>query len=230
MNKFLLGVLLFGLQLSAAAQSNGVADPSTSRIRQLYVCNYFYDAGSRSADKALREKSSQLAGQFLLKATSSAIDRGNEALANSLAAEARAEFARFIENTRSMSSSEQTVRLAAFDADCSSLLNAKIESAKKDRSPERATRLYFCANVYSGLGNDPDFVERDQYLALSKDMLVRAESVASANGQRAIDPILQQDGKAQADAWSARLSPIEKTKLLSKIKRLCTAASRDPAY
>lgn len=229
MNRFILAAFFLLWANSATAQDNALTGEAQLQVKKLYVCHYFYEAGSKSSNAGLREKSSQLSNAFLLRATAIAVGSGGQANAQLLASNARSEYASFLSTMTSLNAEAQSSRLQEFDADCSKALQTKIEYDRGDRSLQIATRLYFCADVHRILSERTESEERPQLAALSKVMHEKATAVASKNGLRPIDETLAADGRKQASDWAVNfdLSANERAKnaLLTKVKRLCTVES-----
>ncbi len=231
--------LLLMLAMSFAVAQNTIpplpapAQPEVeAAVRQLYVCHDFYESGTRSTDKALRDLSEQLSMRSGMKAIVVAVDMGDSALSERLTGEANVEYARWIATSRTLTEDERGKRLEEFQAHCIKLMDNPIPHEAADRGPQLASTLYFCADANRVLAERSQDDERDRRAARSTELLAKADAVASRSGQRAIDPALAHSGQTRADAWVANLdaasSDSDKAAHLKKLDRICTQAANRP--
>jgi len=220
---------------SLAAAQDALPPPqpeAEAAVRQLYVCHFFYEAGTRSTDKALSDKSARLSMQAAFKATTLAVDMGSVGMATRLSSQGQDDYRRWLGATSALGQEQRGDRLQEFQAHCVSLMDSAIAHDSVDRGPREASRLYFCAAADRLLAERAQGDERDRLTALAGELHAKADAIASRKGQQAIDPALERGGQAEADAWANHLDAAtpdgRKAKLLQKFELGCTRAANHP--
>lgn len=218
-------LLLLGLARCVYAESN--PDESLAKIRQLFVCQYFYDAGARSTDKDLRVKSTELAKQFEFRAMvlSSAVGGGA-----SLMVESHNEYTSFISSLRALEGSERSKRLDTFNTSCLSLLNSRIDVKPPDRAPQLTESLFSCSYFYASFGRQTENQsDREALATSSEDFLQKARAFATKLNDESLASSLSQKGEQKSESFIAGLNGISKREKEARIKKFtsgCRIADR----
>lgn len=197
--RWLFCLAVLALSGACVAAPSGTDEPDDNpwppgRIRSLYACHFYFEAGSHARDAVVAGKYREYAGMFLLNASIGAVKTGGEAAAKVFAGQGLNIYRDVDARLRSTAAADERSQLQrGFVEDCGKLVNTVIDLpvtpavAVKPAPQDRLVRsrgLYACFSFFStgakgaAPGAYQDKLRRiaGQFLVLATRQAVAADS------------------------------------------------------